>query len=223
MSIEKSTAKKAAKPRAVKSTPEDQPIPGALSKPVLAGHKRYKATRVRYAQVHDDGTYSFSFISNRPGSMSGKNYHRKCTRSVYEKVFGRIPGNDITATPTGGLSQTTGRAFYVYENPETGVVEAITTGPGYFYNSKQNAPETLKDVTELQTIFYPDTGGFEVVYLRGPRSEWQLPSMPGDMKMVEFDRLVNNLDKESQVYPGQHITPEFVVTQVAGNRVTFSR
>jgi hypothetical protein len=111
----------------------------------------------------------------------------------------------------------------VYENPETQVVEAITVGPGFFYNSKQNAPVVLKDRRTVEVIFYPESGSFEMVYLRGPENEWQLPSIPGDMKAQEFDRLVQKVDQAHELYPGQQMTPEFMVSIVAGNRITFTR
>lgn len=196
---------------------------GALVKPVLSKHKKYRASRVRHAQAHEDGTFSFSFVHVQVGNMAGKSLTRKCTKQVYEKVYGRHAGNDPTTAPSGGYAQTAGRLFFIYENPDTGIVEAITVGPGMFYSSRANAPEMLQDQSLLETTFYPATGGFEVVYRRGVKGEWQLPVMPGDMREAEFIQLVSNLDKEYQIYPGQQITPEFTVSSVAGNRVTFSR
>lgn len=201
----------------------EAPIPGALFKPVLSGHKKYKASRVRYAVVKEDGTFAFCFTASKPGSESGKNYTRQCTKHVYERVYGRHPGSDIERTPVGGYSGMTGRTFYVYENKETGIVEAVSVGPGYFYNSKQAAPVVLKDQRSIDTIFYPESGSFEIQYIRGPENDWQLPSIPGDMKALEYERLVTKVDDAKALYPGQQITGDFVVTTVAGNRVSFSR
>ncbi len=199
------------------------PTPGALGKPTLNKHLKYKASRVRYAVIKDNGNFAFSFTSTKPGSESGKNYTRQCTKAVYDKVYGRHPGGDMDRTPAGGYSGMTDRVFYVYENPDTRIVEAVSVGPGHFYNSKQNAPVILKDRRTVDVIFYPDTGGFEVVYIRGPENEWQLPSMPGDMKAQEFDRLIQKVDAAHELFPGQQITPDFMVLVVAGNRVSFSR
>lgn len=202
------------------SSDVEQQVNAGFRKADLSKHIKYRAFRVRYPVAEEDGTYRFSF--NSISGSGNKSITRPCTREVYSRVYGRHPQNDINFIPVGGLSMQADRSYYIYENRETGIVEAITVGPMNYYNTRSNAPEVLQERTTLELVYHGE-GSFEVMFNKNSSAGTMIPQMPGDLKLGEFEQIVNASAAAPQIVPGQQLTKQFRVQSVAGNRVTLSR
>lgn len=193
-----------------------------FSKPVLdtESYTSYKAFRVKYPHVAEDGTFQITFTAQLGGKV--KSITRPCTQEVWRRVYGRQDDSNPNRLPVGGFSRQADRHYWIYENKETGVIEAITVIPGHYYVSAKESPTNLQTRKDLELIFHGE-GSFEVGYDSNPIEGTMLPRVPGDLKAFEMERLVKEMAKTPTVEPGMQITPAFRVESVSGNRVVVTR
>lgn len=202
-----------------KLEPLEQGVSYALPNKNLSNYKVLRSTRVRHPSVkeQDDGelVYSFNYIVVKNG-MSSNSVQANCTKEVFQKVFGRVKAED--SAPIGGYANSTGMQFLIFENKQTGLVEAIGAFPVILQSSRNGkTPSELEHVRHLELNIFP-TGGFEVHSDHYPDQGKTVFRVPFKTSRQDLDKIISEVIKSDGFNPGDTLGPA-TVSSIVGNKL----
>ncbi len=176
-----------------------------------------KSARLRHPSVteNDNGEleYSINYIVVGSG-LSSKSITSKCTKEVFQKVYGKVKSED--SVPVGGYANSTGYSFLLFIDKNNGMVEAIGAMPTTLLGSRGGGmPSQVRDIKHLELVVQP-SGSFEVPFdIKDDASVFRVPFK---LTKNNFDKIVTAFANVGEISAGDSLAG-FYVDSVVGNRV----
>lgn len=190
----------------------------ALPNKNLNNYKVLRSTRVRHPSVKEvdgDIEYSFNYIVVKNG-MSSTSVQAQCTKEVFQKVFGRVKTED--SAPIGGYANSTGMQYFIFENKQTKLVEAIVAFPVILQSSRNGkTPSEMEHIRNIEINIFP-SGGFEVASEHYPDQGKTIFKVPFKTSRQDLEKIISSVMGSDGFNLGDSVGPA-TVTSIVGTRL----
>jgi hypothetical protein len=190
----------------------------ALPNKNLNNYKVLRSTRVRHPSVKEvdgDIEYSFNYIVVKNG-MSSTSVQAPCTKEVFQKVFGRVKTED--SAPIGGFANSTGMQYFIFENKQTKVVEAIVAFPVILQSSRNGkTPSEMEHIRNIEIIIFPSCG-FDVDSEHFPDQGKTIFKVPFKTSRQDLEKIISAVMGSDGFNLGDSVGPA-TVTSIVGTRL----